>query len=75
MPLIFKYEDDSLLGYCIMWCVITLMMEAVRTGEISVYFYENTEWNISEGFSSSYSLPWEPEISISKYAVIQNIFL
>jgi hypothetical protein len=40
------------------------MMEAVRTSEMLVYFNETTRHYIPEGYlSSSYSLPWEPEIS------------
>jgi hypothetical protein len=38
-----EYEDDSLLGH---W---TLMMEAVRTYETSVDFYETKQHNIPEG--------------------------
>jgi hypothetical protein len=38
-----KYEDDSLLGYC----VITLTMKAVNTSETSIYEYVcETSWHI-----------------------------
>jgi hypothetical protein len=42
------YEDDSLLGYCVVNMAIAMMMGAVRTSEMSVYFYETTRRNISE---------------------------
>jgi hypothetical protein len=52
-----KYEDDSLLGHCAMQSCRSLltfqrcimMMEAVRTSETSVNFYETTRHNIPEG--------------------------
>jgi hypothetical protein len=56
-----KYEDDCLLGYfaCSLLeidrrfggafaSIIRAMMEAVRTSERSVYFYETTWRNIQE---------------------------
>jgi hypothetical protein len=60
-----EYEYERLLGYCAVKSlgvdgiseVVTasvvrasaLMMEAVRTSETSVYFYETTRRNIPEG--------------------------
>jgi hypothetical protein len=38
------------------YTVITLMMEAVRTSETSVYFYETRSWGISVNIVSGYGL-------------------
>jgi hypothetical protein len=41
------YDDNSLLGYCVV--LIGLMMERVRTSEMSISFYGTTRRNIPEG--------------------------
>jgi hypothetical protein len=37
-----KNENESLLGYGVFRAIIALIMEAVHTSEMSVYFYEAT---------------------------------
>jgi hypothetical protein len=47
------------------WRLIALMMEAVSSSETSVNIYQTTRRNIPQDKPSSYSSPWEPEISPS----------
>jgi hypothetical protein len=55
--------------------LIALMMEAARTSETSVNFYQTTRCNIREDKSSSYSPPREHEISTTqRYRLISINF-
>jgi hypothetical protein len=55
---------EVLSGHVYLPVIITLMMEAISTSEMSVSFYQTTRCNIPEdSYLSSYLPPREPEIS------------
>jgi hypothetical protein len=63
----------------VLWIVepynlVALIFEAARISETSVNFLQSTQHNNSEDNQpSSYSRPWEPEISHGSYIILGEI--